>query len=234
MKIINPERADMAAVVEDARELRLIGRANLDFWNARLAGRPFRPFAVDGAAEIVIGATALVWKGFGFNELTISLAVADRNDPTAQSGYYLLHAFNSNRFFAFCERFFFSTPYLFGRVELRETAPLLIDARAAGETGLRAETAGAAARGGAAEDETWEGAVFLPVAGDEKYFIAKLSGETKIYPFAATDRLEFRSADPDDVFARLADSGFAGREWRARSRAFHAKSKTYRLNREAG
>lgn len=60
MKTINPQNAKFVAVVENVRELRLIGRANLDFWNARLTGKPFQIFQVDnGFAEIIIGATEL-------------------------------------------------------------------------------------------------------------------------------------------------------------------------------
>jgi hypothetical protein len=227
MKIISPEKAKFVAIVEGVRELRLIGSADLDFWNGRLAGKPFRSFDAGGFAEIVVSATELVWKGFKFNEATVSLAVADHRDAQKQVGYYLLHAFNSNRFFAFCERTFFSTPYFFGRVGLRETMPCSLTVRSNDQTGFDAEMS-AAARPVEEADESWEGAVFLPgAAGRRKYFIARLAGRAKIWPVDETDRIELRGGGRFGVFEALADSGLRGREWRARSRAFHAKSKTY-------
>lgn len=76
-------------------------------------------------------------------------------------------------------------------------------------------------------DESWEGAIFLPSKRREKYFIAKLSGKSKVCPFIETDRIELQADAKDVVFALLVNSGFAGKEWQMRSNAFHAKSKTY-------
>jgi hypothetical protein len=229
MKTIEPEKAKFVAVVESVKELRLIGNANLDFWNERLSGKPYQALRIGGRAEITIGASALVWKGFRFNELTVSLAVAAKENPFEQIGYLLLHAFNSNRFFAFCERTFFSAPYHFGKTSLRETAPCSMNAVSKERIVLKAEMS-AAARETIEENERWTGAVFLPVAKGEKYFIAELSGVTKICPFVATDRIQLQADAKDDVFARLADSGFKGKEWRVRAEAFHAKSNTYGIN----
>jgi hypothetical protein len=227
MNTIKPQNAKFVAVVRDVRELRLIGNANLDFWNKQLTNEPFQAFQVDGGyAEITIGATELVWKGFRFNELTVSLVIAAKDNSQKQIGYLLLHAFNSNRFFAFCERAFFSTPYHFGKVELREVMPCAINVRSNNRSVLKVEMS-AATRRVTEEDESWEGAIFLPNLKGEKYFIAKLSGKSKICSFTETDRIELQTGAKDTVFGLLADSGFAGREWRMRSGAFHAKSKTY-------
>lgn len=55
-----------------------------------------------------------------------------------------------------------------------------------------------------------------------------MSGETEIYPFSPEfDELKLQNNLQYTVFGFLIDSGFAGREWRARGNAFHAKSKTY-------
>lgn len=96
MKTIEPQNAKFVAEIKDVRELRLIGNANLDVWNGRLAGKSFQAFTGGGCAEITIAATELVWKGFRFNELTISLAIAAKDNSQRQIGYLLLHAFNSN------------------------------------------------------------------------------------------------------------------------------------------
>lgn len=227
MNTIEPRNAKFVAKVGNVRELRLIGNADHDFWNRRFADKPYQAFADDaGHAEITIGATELVWKGFQFNELTISLSVAAKDNSQRKIGYLLLHAFNSNRFFAFCERAFFSTPYHFGKVSLRETTPCVMDARSKNGNVLKAEMS-RETRFVTEEDESWEGAVLLPNAPGEKYFIAKLSGKSKVCPFVGTDRIELQSDAEHIVFGLLINSSFAGKEWRARNRAFHAKSKTY-------
>ncbi len=226
MKTIKPENAKFVAVVNDVKELRLIGQANLDFWNRQLADKPFQAFDNNGLAEITISATELVWKGFRFNELTIFLTIAEKNDPNKQSGVFLLHAFNSNRFFAFCERAFFSTPYYFGKISLNETVPCLMDTRANNQSIFKAEMR-CAEREFDEENEYWAGAVFLPRSKGEKYFIAKLSGKSKICRFDKSDRVELKSDAKYSIFDSLINSDFAGKEWRMRNNAFHAKSKTY-------
>lgn len=228
MNTIKPQNAKYVAVVRDVRELRLLGRAKLDFWNAQLSNKPFQAFSDDGFAEITIAATELVWKGFRFNELTVSLTVAAKDDSQNQIGYLLLHAFNSNRFFAFCERMFFSTPYHFGKVSVREITPCAMKADSNNENVLTAEMS-RVKRHETEEDESWEGAVFLPNSKGEKYFIAKLSGKSKVCPFVETDRIKLRADAENTVFDSLVNSGFTGKEWRMRSRAFHAKSKTYSI-----
>lgn len=228
MNTIEPQNAKFVAEVGDVRELRLIGNADHDFWNRRFADKPYQAFADGGGqAEITICATELVLKGFQFNELTISLSVAAKDNSQRQIAYLLLHAFNSNRFFAICERAFFSTPYHFGKVNLRETTPCAIHARSKNRNVLKAEMS-QENRLLTEEDELWEGAVLLPNTPYEKYFIAKLSGKSKVFPFIETDRIELQSDVKHTVFDLLINSNFAGKEWRARGRAFHAKSKTYR------
>lgn len=227
MNTIDPQNAKFVAAVRDVKELRLIGSAALDFWNRQLKDKPFQAFqAGSNCAEITIAATELVWKGFRFNELTISLALAAPDDAQKQIGYLLLYALNSNRFFAFCERTFFLTPYHFGKVNLRETTPCVISAESNNQNVL--ETAmSRTTRPMTEENESWEGAIFLPDARSEKYFIGKLSGKSKICPFIETDRIEMQNDPNDIVFDSLTASGFTGKEWRMRNQAFHAKSKTY-------
>jgi hypothetical protein len=69
MKTISPENAKFVAVVKNVKEVRLIGNANLDFWNMYLANKLYQTFDNQGFAEITISATELFWKGFRFNEL---------------------------------------------------------------------------------------------------------------------------------------------------------------------
>lgn len=211
MKTISPENAKFVAVVENVKELRLIGTANLDYWNNFLADKPYQPIDKNGFAEIIISATELVWKGFRFNELTITLAISE--------GVFMLYAFNSNRFFAFCERTFFSTPYYFGEVGLDENLPCRMSLE-----NLFAAKMNNAERLTNEVEDNWTGTVFLPHMRGEKYFIAKLSGKTKVCPFDESDKITFTE---HSIFDLPRKSEFVGKEWRMRSNAFHAKSKTY-------
>ncbi|HRH43053.1 MAG TPA: hypothetical protein PKY82_15595 [Pyrinomonadaceae bacterium] len=222
MKTIRPENAKFVAVVENVRELRLIGTANLDFWNKQLANKPYQVFDKNGFAEITISATELIWKGFRFNELTIFLSIAEKDDSKKEAGVFLLHAFNSNRLFAFCERAFFSTPYYFGNINLSENLPCVMSL----ENLFEAKMSAAERQINEVEDN-WEGAVFLPKNRGEKYFIAKLSGETQVCLFDESDQVELKSDVNHPIFDSLIKSNFIGKEWRMRSNAFHAKSKTY-------
>jgi hypothetical protein len=221
MKTISPEKAKYVAVVNNVKELRLIGKANLDFWNRQLTDKPFQVFNNEGFAEIVLAATELVWRGFRFNELMMTIRVAEKNDPHQQIGVFLLQAYNSNRFFAFCERLFFSTPYDCGQSGLSEKMPGRMNLDNIFEAKMSE-----AHRSTSEMDEDWEGAVFLPKNQGEKYFIAKLSGRTEVAAFAESDQIKFAGGS---VFDLLKQSDFKGIEWRSRKNAFHAKSKTYRL-----
>lgn len=223
MNTISPEKAKYAAVVSNVKELRLIGEADLDFWNRYLADKPFQALNKNGSAEITVAATELVWKGFQFNELTIFLTVAERNEPEKEAGVFLIQAFNSNRFFAFCERIFFSTPYYFGQIGLRAAIPGSMSARTNNRNIFTAQMS-KTERPFELEDEHWEGPIFLPQSN--KYFVAKLSGQAKVCPFNETDKLEFNR---DGFFNLLNEANFVGKEWRTRSDAFHAKSKTYSI-----
>lgn len=229
MKTIRPEKAKFVAIVNDVKELRLIGNANLDFWNKQLADKPYQPFDNNGFAEITVAATELVWKGFRFNEWTIFLTLAGRNNPIKEAGVLLLHAFNSNRFFAFCGRTFFFTPYYFGKINLQENRPCSMNVWTNNQLVFKAEMS-ETKRTINEKDEHWEGAVFLPNAQNEKYFIAKLSGKSKVCPFNESDKIELNSDEKYSIFEQLIKSNFTAKEWHLRSNAFHAKSKTYSVD----
>ena len=91
------------------RELNLVGRANLDYWTAHLAGTGLTPLNVDGAAELSLGATDLTWMGVRFNESIAVLTLAQPGAPQVLAGGYLLHAFNSSRVLAFMASSSFAT-----------------------------------------------------------------------------------------------------------------------------
>lgn len=227
----NPELKNVKyiAQIENVKELRLFGSASLDFWKKQLANKPFQPFSKEGFAEIAVSATELVWMGVRFNELTVTLTIAGESDASAPTGVYLLHAFNSVRFFAFCERRFFSTPYYHGQIKFSESAPVLMEARSNNQRVFRA-TMGEMHEPAVEIDDFWEGRVMLP--GDQnkriKYFVAKLSGKAAVCPFVKNfDEMKLQTSARYPVFEWLMESDFEATEWRMRSNAFHAKSKTY-------
>jgi hypothetical protein len=172
-----------AAELEHVREITISGDAD------------------EGRTQLLIISSDAVFCGIRFRELSISRVVSENRAV-------LLQAFNSVRFFAFCERFFFRTPYLHGRVAIGETW-----VKADGV--LSAELRDYRARSFMGEDG-WTGEVELP---NGRYFAAKLEGMTERYPVIPTDFFELRHP---------LLKGFVPREWIIRADARHAKSRTYR------
>lgn len=157
--------------------------------------------ADEGRTQLLLIAADASFCGIRFRELSISRVESPERAT-------LLQAFNSVRFFAFCERFFFKTPYAHGDVHLGETwvtAPGVFSAelREHRQRSFVGE-----------ESATYE--VDLP---HDRYFVAKLEGMTEKYPVTAKDRFELRHP---------LLKGFVPREWIIRADARHAKSKTYR------
>ncbi len=67
-------------------------------------------------------------------------------------------------------------------------------------------------------------------ASCSKYFVAKVSGATVVYPFDNTlDTISINSTADHEFLRMLAESNFTGREWSIRTDAKHAKSKTYTI-----
>jgi hypothetical protein len=173
--------------------------------------------------------------GLVFRELSFSVLVGRGAKNAGQDAAYLVRAFNSNRAFALVERVFFSTPYIYGRVEVSATVPASVSLATNGEIAFRAQMdADARAREPARRgEEGWEGPVFLPEPagsrrGEGKAFFARLRGHTATYPFVPSqDTVTIRPLREGDVFQELLDSHFAATEWTIREDASHSKSKTY-------
>ncbi len=222
-------------IVESVRELNLVGRADLAYWTAHLAGTGLTPQSVNGQAEVSLGATDLSWMGVRFNESIIVLTLAEPAAPEAAQGGYLLHAYNSNRALAFMERLFFRTPYYAAAIELADRAPVRFQVNDAAGGGYRAEAAGApTAR---LTNDAWQGAVHLPrqraaPQGHAGYFYARLAGPGQAYPFAAGhDTFTLTPSALSPVLQWLHDSHFTPVEWRYRPAATHSKSRTYAAGR---
>lgn len=216
--------------VEHVKEVTLTLNADLAYWRAYMRGQGLFPFDDGGKAQLMIGATELRSMGKRTNEFTIGLVVCERPEGDTQDALFLVHAFNSSKLFAWIERTMFSTPYVPGRIGLDYRIPASVEL--ADEAGrmvsihMRATAPPAIAR-----EELWQGKIYLPRrAGGQapsKFFVAKLAGYTEIYPYlpdSSTLQIAPRAAYP--VLQGLIDSRAAGKEWRVRANAIHARSRT--------
>lgn len=215
------------ADIQPVREVTLLGSADLDFWKQRLESEGLTPIDRGGKAQLLVIAAAMKFKVIRFAELSFSVLA----QHGGQEGAYLIHAFNTVRFFAFVERNLFSAPYYRGDVQLDVgPRPFARVADAAGGS-FNMEMASPPRQPASIGDAGWEGPVLLPRAGRKKgaarkYFLAKIRGETKRYPFISDDRIAIQPSARSPIFQWLIDSGFAGREWSIRESARHSKSKT--------
>jgi hypothetical protein len=227
-----------AAEVPHVREVSLLGTADLAFWNDRLARDDLQPAEKNGRAQVLIIAGDMKYMGIRFREVSFSVLISRQDEGVLKDASCLVQAFNSVRFFAFCERKFFSTPYCHGDVRVSTTCPAAIQLFQGGEmlfearmhTGAGVPPRVPARRG----EEGWEGPVFLPPtrrgkAGPGNWFYASIRGQTEAYPFVPShDGLTIRQAAGYDVLQTLLDSHFVASEWAIRTDATHAKSKTYK------
>lgn len=226
-----------AAELAHVQEVSLLGTADLAFWKERLRKEDLLPAEIDGQAQILIIAANSKFMGVRFRELSFTVLVSGLKAGGRQDAAYLVRAVNSCRFFAFCERVFFKTPYCPG--DVRVSAPLPASMRLvkkgkvvfAAEMG--ADISGPSRAPSSSGEDGWEGPVFLPGSprGEErrgKVFVARLGGLTRTYPFlSGTDSVTIRPAPNSEFLQNLTDSHFVAKEWIIREDARHAKSKTY-------
>jgi hypothetical protein len=226
MSLPNPNvDAKFIVEVQHVKEVTLAAEADLAYWRARLQSERLFPFNQNGKAALVISATELHSMGRRSNEVTIGLVVCERPTADSPDALYLVQAFNSLRSFAWIERTFFAAPYYLGRIRVDEHVPVKVrlEDRAGLLLNLQMKTNTAPVTTG---DEMWQGKIYLPQAG--KYFVAKLGGRTDVYPFSPeADTLQVFARDAYPVFQWLLESNLVGKEWRIRSDAAHARSKSY-------
>jgi hypothetical protein len=127
--------AELAGV----REVSLLGSADLDFWKRRLEIEGLEPAERDGHAQILVIAADLKFMGIRFRELSFSVLVSPPASGDWRNAAYLLGAISSFRFFAFCERLLFSTPYQHGDVSVSAALPVSIHAGRKDATLFRAQ-----------------------------------------------------------------------------------------------
>src|SRR5688572_1589064 len=99
-----------AATLAHVREVSLFGTADLQFWTDWVQAQDLRPAECDGHAQLMIVAADAKYMGLRFQELSFSVVVQRQDPDPPRDAVYLVGAFNSWRFIAFCERVLFSTP----------------------------------------------------------------------------------------------------------------------------
>jgi hypothetical protein len=220
------------AEVDNVHEVSLRGQALVDPWKTEFAALGLQPALSNDRVPIILSATSAKFRGMRFREFSISILA--REVDTGTEGWYLAHAFNSSRFFAWVERTMFATPYYFGAIEVKAMAPARVNV-SAGNGGISVSMASDTAgrhpiRSG---PESWAGPLFLPTrtktsAAPSNWFYARLSGNADVYAFApGKDEVKIAPAPQWPALAQLAAADFQGTEWLLRTSAVHAKSRTY-------
>lgn len=215
------KKISYSAEIKGVKELILRGKADLSFFQKKLSEYRLSPHSENGFAEVTISATLLEWKKIRFQELVISVTAVNESQ---EKGFFLPTAFNSNKFLAFSERFFFKTPYYSGNLS-SDPENFIIKLSSFDETVLSASKKGGVPV--SVQNESLHTKVFLPSKEKNRFFHAVLEGETETYPFEKEDILEIRPIIEYPVFTWLIESGFKAVEWKLRRSAFHAKSRTY-------
>ena len=223
-----------AARLEHVREVSLLGTADLSYWMRQLEPEELFPVDYDGQAQIMIVGADSKFMGVPFREISFSVLVEPPDNRFGREAAYLIQAFNSSRFFAFCERTFFSTPYSYGGTMVSASHPVSIKLSGIAGGLFDAQQQAVQREPLRCGDDGWEGPIYLPVkhrTGNRqgKLFFACIRGETKTYGFQRSqDRMTLTPAACTPVLQALHDSNFAPQQWAIRNDATHAKSKTYR------
>lgn len=113
-----PRSIQWAARLPHVRDVTLFGTADLDYWTRRLQAERLEPINERGRARFMIVAADSRFMGVRFREVSVSVAVQPLAADSHQEAVFLLQAYNSVRFFAFCERQLFKTPYVHGAIRV--------------------------------------------------------------------------------------------------------------------
>jgi hypothetical protein len=220
------------AEIDHVHEVSLRGEALVQPWAAELAEIGLRPVGANDRVSMMLSATSARFRGVRFREFSISVLACE--NETGAEGWYLAHAFNSSRFFAWVERTMFATPYYFGAIEVNAMAPARVHVSAGnGSISVSMQSNSTGRQPIRSGPEAWEGPLFLPnrikaSAAKPKWFYARLSGDADVYAFApGKDDVTIGPAPQWPALAKLAAADFQGTEWLLRTNAFHAKSRTY-------
>lgn len=222
---------DYIAKLSHVREVSLLGTADLGYWREHLGRAGLEPAQQGGRARILIIASAASFRGIRFRELSVTALVARSGDGTPADASALIHAYNSNRLLALCERALFSTPYSRADVQVSAGLPASLGVVDHDGSAFRAEMGDGPSPGrepSRCGEDGWEGPVYLPGGSRPgRLFFARIRGETQAYPFrGGVDSLRIEPASGPGIIRTLADSGFVPEEWIVRDDAVHARSKT--------
>lgn len=220
-----PRRVRYVARIDQVLEVSLRGTSDLSFWRGRLKHEGLTPVEEDGRAQLLVSATAAKYNGIRFRELCFLVAVTAQVAGDTVQGYYLMHAFNSVRLYAWIERTFFSCPYWPAEVAVAAQPQVSIAMREKGQDCFRATLATdiAATR---VDADGWQGPIFLPTGHRQQFFHAQLSGKTEVYPSRPNDTFHIAPHPRWAIFAAIKEAGLIGQEWHIRRNAVHAKSQT--------
>jgi hypothetical protein len=215
-------------------EISLVGGADLQYWADHLRPEKLYPVEVAGEAQVQICACEGSFLGVRFREFSVSVRASRSPGADQDESVFLVHAYNSIRFFAFVERALYRTPYTYGGICVSAKAPAYVDlASPEGHfTAAMLPDGRAVRRPTRCEPDGWEGAIYLPRrstrrGAEGEVFYGKLEGVTEIYPFDEDcDFVRLLPKRREGVLRALADSRFTVREWVIRQDATHAKSKT--------
>lgn len=226
-----------AAQLPNVREVSLSGTADLGFWTDQLKAEELTPSSDNGHATLSIISAGGKFAGLTFRETSVSVVVEPVSGPGQVPSVFLVQAFNSNCFFAWCERVLFATPYDYAAVDIQHQLPTSFQVARKRHIAFLALMSNVNSFGNRLPSdertEQWAGKVLLPsqrssAKAHPKFFFARLEGATRVYPFQqGHDRIELRPFEEGDVFEALRTSSFTPKQWVVRSNATHAKSKTY-------
>ena len=235
-KSLSDNSIKWVAKLEHVREVTLLGNADLAYWRRRLESEELLPADFDGHARIMVVVADSRYMFVPFREISFSVLVEPFDNRCGQQSAFLIQAFNSCRFFAFCERRFFSTPYLHADVRAESRIPVSVELRTKDGTIFHARMASHklptsvdAHMGGR------DGIIHLPTLGasrPRRLFKVRISGSTQSMPFLpGRDSLTMENSAVTSLPQILQDSGFTPELWEIRQAATHVKSATYRRQR---
>jgi hypothetical protein len=207
-------------IIEPVLEVSLIGDANFANWQPKLEAEGLDIRHHGDKIPVILSAVEATYMGMMFREFSISLAIND-------SHYFLAHAYNSNRFFAWVERRLFRTPYYHAtvtttphKVAIHQNQKMVFEAILPEDAPITSQI-----------DESFEWQIGLPKSLRKKYdvphyFYARLEGQSHHYDSLSAHMI-FSPSPTSDIFALLQQSEFTIRDWLVRPHGRHSKSKTY-------
>jgi len=215
-----------AAVIDNVHEVTILGSAKLNFWKAYLKNFDFYPFVDNRKGVIIISAINSKFKGIRFSELSISLKISFAENGKSNDGFYMLQAYNSNRFFTIVEQKYFKTPYIHGKIILNNIIPPKIKLVAKDITLLEIEMGDNKTLNGVKHEQD-EFNIVLPGNLEKNCFKANLEGQTFSFDFTSNDKF-ILNENAGGAWNLIRESAFKPLMWKIRNNAVHKKSKTFK------